>query len=115
MPPAPTEIPDLQLPEHNPKAYKLVQLSLDESFDWPDFSPNSARRGFMRQNSSSFWWDGNDDHQDQDIFVEDPFPSTISATVYKEPPLLNGTRLGLLEKSDVFFVGGDFFGVGGQG
>ena len=118
LPPAPTEIPDLQLPEHNPKAYKLVQLSLDESFDWPDFSPNSARRGFMRQNSSSFWWDGNDDHQDQDIFVEDPFPSTISATVYKEPPLLNGTRLGLLEKSDVFFCGrleNFFFGVGGQG
>ena len=120
LPDAPSEIPDLQLPQHNPKAYKLVQLSMDDSFDLEDFSPNASRRGFMRQTSSSFWWDGNDDHQDQDMFVEDPFPSTISATVYKEPPLLNGTRLGLLEKSDVgfFFCGrleNFFFGVGGQG
>ena len=90
LPDAPSEIPDLQLPQHNPKAYKLVQLSMDDSFDLEDFSPNASRRGFMRQTSSSFWWDGNDDHQDQDMFVEDPFPSTISATVYKEP--LQGIR-----------------------
>ena len=91
LPLAPSEIPDLHIPQHNPKAYKLVQLSMDDSFDMADFSPDAARRGFMRQNSSSFWWDGNDDHQDQDMFVEDPFPSTISATVYKEP--LQGTRI----------------------
>ena len=102
LPLAPSEIPDLHIPQHNPKAYKLVQLSMDDSFDMADFSPDAARRGFMRQNSSSFWWDGNDDHQDQDMFVEDPFPSTISATVYKEP--LQGTRI-VCKECSVFFGG----------
>ena len=84
LPPAPTEIPEIQVPEHNPKAYQLIQMSLDESFEVDFPSPNTARRGFMREGSSSFWWDGNDDHTDaQELFVEDPFPSTISATVYK--------------------------------
>ena len=43
----------------------------------------------MRQNSSSFWWDVNDDHMDTGLEVldensTDPFPSTVSATVYTE-------------------------------
>ena len=43
----------------------------------------------MRQNSSSFWWDVNDDHMDTGLEVldensTDPFSSTVSATVYTE-------------------------------
>ena len=84
LPEAPTEVPNLQMPGQNPKAYKLIQMSLDDSFEVDFPSPNSARRGFMREGSSSFWWDGNDDHVDAQELFEDTFPSTISATVYRE-------------------------------
>lgn len=76
------EAVELNIPERNPKLYKLVQMSEDDSsFDLSE----RPSRGFLRQNSSSFWWDANDDHNDVDEHViVDPFPSTISGTIYKE-------------------------------
>ena len=80
--------PLVKIPSRNPKLYELVQLSqTDVSFDLGDEDfegQKSLQRGFMRQNSSSFWWDINDDHTDE-VFPEieeDPFKSNISATIY---------------------------------
>jgi hypothetical protein len=94
LPEAAEDAPDVQLPVRNPQLYKLVQMSTDtnSSFDLDDGDDqalvqqeNQRPRGFMRQTSSSFWWDANDD-MDDDILADaaDPYPSTISTTIYKE-------------------------------
>ena len=75
--------------EHNPKLYKLIQMSNDESFDMDDADPTlqNSRNFFSSQKSSSFWWDNDnenepfDEHFEFDKFA-DPFPSHISTTVY---------------------------------
>ena len=61
----------------------------------------------MRQNSSSFWWDVNDDHMDTGLEVldensTDPFPSTVSATVYTEQGIYYEKCLNFY--SDIFKV-----------
>ena len=77
-----------RISEQNPKLYKLIQMSNDDSFDMDDADPNlnHSRRippnGFLSQNSSSFWWDANEDETPALDFVVDPFPSSISDTVY---------------------------------
>lgn len=103
LPELPSEEVEIQLPDRPPRLYELVQMSQEQdSFDlddadWPLQGRSSSSGCFMRQNSNSFWWDANDDHHgiDQDssnlddiVFEQnsnaalDPFPSTISATIY---------------------------------
>lgn len=79
FPPVPLDEPELKISARPPKLYELVQLSQTDSFDMEDV----PQRGFMRQNSSSFWWDANDDHIDT-IEVTEDLPSFVSATIYTE-------------------------------
>ena len=83
--------PDVRISQQNPKLYRLIQMSNEESFDMDDadphlFRPQQSHREFTQQKSSSFWWDINDELNEKHDLLDDvnidPFPSTISTTVY---------------------------------
>ena len=83
--------PDVRISQQNPKLYRLIQMSNEDSFDMDDADPNlfsnrhpdfqQQNREFVQQKSSSFWWDIDDQLNQNDVLI-DPFPSTISTTVY---------------------------------
>ena len=84
------EVPRIST-QQNPKLYRLIQMSNEDSFDMDDADPNlflnrhpdfqQQSREFVQQKSSSFWWDIDDQLNQNDVLI-DPFPSTISTTVY---------------------------------
>ena len=84
------EVPRIST-QQNPKLYRLIQMSNEDSFDMDDADPNlflnrhpdfqQQNREFVQQKSSSFWWDIDDQLNQNDVLI-DPFPSTISTTVY---------------------------------
>lgn len=80
IPEAPTDEPQINMTKRPPKLYELVQLSQDESFDMG----NEAR--FVRQDSSSFWWDQSTEDNLEANVDEFAYPSVVSATIY------HGTR-----------------------
>ena len=73
-----------RISQQNPKLYRLIQMSNEESFDMDDADPHlfgsRQSREFIQQKSSSFWWDIDDELNENNVI--DPFPSTISTTVY---------------------------------
>ena len=54
LPEAPTDVPQMLIPEKNPKLYQLVQMSGESSFWWDSTDSADAATGGLGQNFSSF-------------------------------------------------------------